>query len=406
MVQQLAQRDIGGDIGRAFSQSLSEQLPKHLERQALSQGLKNLQGKEFKDPLEMASSLLGIQGMTPEVFNYVAPILRQQLAVKARQEREALEAAGGGQDQGNVSEIGLPQVEEGKRKLVTPESIAEARKTFKPMSPQEIKKEADRLFLSRPAEYPTWEDARQEVVSGQEAAKAQQTEKLATLERQQALKDKLEERIKTHIQTKTQKEGPAAFADIPGDLMTKYQEEAENAVADGKMTLDQAAMKYGDKALEFAKQRNVFLGQGTNRWQALVGPKAKQKLEVARKIYKENGMLELFKDDLISNKKLSPPYASKEAYPISNNIRPYLSGKNINEIASKVLENIKPEDSVLSIALDLKNKGIAPEKFIETLLKKDPNGEKMTSRQFRELQNPGSFEPTLSDIFYFTLKGG
>src|ERR1700676_227434 len=80
-----------GKIGKGFAQSLgqglSEQIPKEAERYRLSQGLQKLQKKgNSLSPLEFATELYQIPGVTPAMIQSLPDLYKQQYARTQRTE--------------------------------------------------------------------------------------------------------------------------------------------------------------------------------------------------------------------------------------------------------------------------------------------------------------------------------
>lgn len=402
MVQILPQRDIGGDIGRSLGEGLSKGLNEYIDRSFLSKGLEKLGTKQFKSPLDVAGQLYKIPGMTAEKFSVIYPLISQKLAAQQLQEssKQPLKSF----DTQKIASEQPLSIEEDTKRILTPESSRILQETFIPKDPEELRKEAAELHLSKPLAYPSVQSAEEFLLNQESNREKYFNNKLQAAQRQQQLKNEIDSEFDSYLNVKLQKEGKNVYQDIPGNILTKVKAKAENDVASGKLSTKAAAEKYAQEALDFAKTRNNLLTTGAQKWKALTTPKPQNAIKQMRNAYEKVEALEEFKDDLVSGIGLSLPYASREAYPPSEEMKNISTKGGIKQTAQQILDKIKPTDSLQSIALSLKNK-VDPALLLEEVQNLNSFQDKLNSRQTRELENIGSFNPSLSDIFYYTFIG-
>ena len=78
MAQEIKNANIWGRVGTEIGKGLSEQVPKEIERNRLASGLKELEGQQGLTPFQQFSRLSSIPGITPQMIQSGAELLRQQ----------------------------------------------------------------------------------------------------------------------------------------------------------------------------------------------------------------------------------------------------------------------------------------------------------------------------------------
>ncbi len=75
----VGQGSLAGRLGSGLGKGLAEQLPKEFERERLKTGLEQF-AKESSNmsPLEQATKLFGIPGITPQMVQVLPELLKQQ----------------------------------------------------------------------------------------------------------------------------------------------------------------------------------------------------------------------------------------------------------------------------------------------------------------------------------------
>lgn len=377
MAQVLEQGDIFGRIGKQVGEGIGEQIPRNM----LSSQLAKVQGL----PPQVAQAALipgGLQALQPYL-----PYLQSQAAAQAN-----LPPGQGIAQQPAV----LPKEEiiPGTQNIAKPSIKPVERLTNDPEIQRQI---AAQEFQKNPAKFN----------NNFENALQYQQQRFATQEKQIA---DVGTKFGSLLPTLLHKEGKTTTSEVLGELQNNFVKRAEDAVISGKMTADQAAREYSTKALNFAKARDRFQAPGRDFWRSLVSSTPLGEIRAAKKAYEEAGAPEAFLNDLIANRKLSLPYASALAFPPSQELQKTINGikkantveKIDSDIFRKVLEKATPNDSLQAIALQLQKKGYSPLGFLNLA---QENMDRLVPFQQRELENKGNFQPSLSDILYFTMSG-
>jgi hypothetical protein len=69
-----------------------------------------------------------------------------------------------------------------------------------------------------------------------------------------------------------------------------------------------------------------------------------------------------------------------------------------------VIDHIKPNDSLLSIALAVQGRGYNAQKFMDAM-RNQKNQDKLNTRQSREYEIPVNIAPSLGDKYLFAISG-
>jgi len=374
MAQTIEQGDIFGRIGKSFGEGFSGQYEDSMKRNQLANVFDKIEGI----PKEIGKVIRAPGGREalPNVLPYI-------------------QARGASQrilDQAGVSSEGEQPLQSSATKegkvLQRPERLSE--------DPEILSIKGAKRQLENPLRFPTVASAIE-----YEAGRAKTQQNQITAVRQDF--DKI-------LETKIQKGGTETYKDVLGDLQEKFKAQAEDAVLSGKMTDKEAARYYGDKALDFAKARNKFTVPGRDFWSSLFTSNPLKEVRAVKKAYDDVGESESFINDLVSRRKFSLPIASELAKPPTSNAASFFSGlkqagfgeKNDQKVFSKAFNLLTPKDSLQAFASQLRRKGYSPQGFLDYVASTE---KEITPFQERELQESGSFEPSLSDILYFTMTG-
>ncbi|MBS0654079.1 MAG: hypothetical protein JSR39_11210, partial [Verrucomicrobia bacterium] len=237
-------------------------------------------------------------------------------------------------------------------------------------------------------------------------------------QRQTLVRNRFDEILKQKIQ----KEGEETFSDVIGDLQNEFVKKANDDVDAGRLNPVQAANKYGQQALEFAKSRNNLKTIGNESWFTRTPGNTRKSIDKIRESYKELGVLDEFARDLEAFHGLTPYYADYLAFPVKDNKQlnnalssiKHLDTEQIRkgtalseaEIAQKIFKDIGENDSLRSIALALHGKGYNEAKFLDEIYKGYNEGKiRLNKRQGRELENRTRVNPNLSDLYIFSFSG-
>lgn len=406
------QGDVFGRIGKGLGQALSEQVPKEVERMRLSRGLKEFEEtSKGQTPLQQVSGLLGIAGMTPEKLSAILPYVQAQQA-RGQAINVAKGAPGvsssqtGVQPQAQASPSAQPQAQTSVESQ-TPTTTPEVRIATQ----QELRDRQAELLQNNP--FMTPEQALNE-------ATQENVRDIAQNESRRAMQDRALDEFNTLLKKNLQKDEKEIFSDISGELQNRFINRMNEDVLSGKLNTTEAANKYAKQALDFAKSRQTLKNSGSRlAWLRTTPGEVRKKIGSIRDQYEKLGILEQFTDDLVSIHGLSDAYASSLAFPVSGNkaindeiasVKPSFSLKgatqSIPKVAETVAKNITPNDSIYSIALDLKNKGVDEKAFMEEIRRlKRENKISLNDRQQRELEKGDVISPTLGDIYTFIGTG-
>lgn len=435
---------LGTQLGQGLAKGIAQEAPETLKRMALQQGLQSIKDSDAKTPLDIFSKLSGIYGMTPQLMTQLTPYIQQHIANQQFQQEQ--QARGQAQTpQGTVEQPGqdvamqtpMQQLSAGQRTVEGPAAEQMPSQMAEAGAPTQVTEggtqparvqggEADRALppttaeIDRyaaglsPALYPTVQDrrARAEKVLGSQFQKQQAFEKR---------QDETSKFFDDDLQLKLQKEGMGVTQDVLGEGVAEFKNRALNDVASGRLSPRQAAAKYGNEALDFAKTRNNLKKLSTDRnFLNFVPERVRNTLGSVRDKYQKYGQLEAFKNNLISDFKISEPIAASYAYPVSKNsaIKGAIGklGK-VSEMfeqpkysaltADTVAKYLKPSDSLVSIAQAMRNKGYDPNQFMQNMRRLSEAGQvpQLTDRQARELQYSFPTMYGLGDFFFSAMNG-
>jgi len=368
----------GQALGQAFTRSLAENLPKHVERGALSAGLKSLGERAGgMDPLQLIAEAEGLPGMTDQKLSTLIPFL-QSARAEAAAERE-------------ISQPLAP-----KEKLIKKEedAISELDETS-PYFAQKLPPEIIRSKARKARKLTGRTFAEEEAIQKEKFSQKTQ--------RQQKYLDSkatLQEGVRSRVQDISQGLG---FSAIPNEYLEQVISEAENELKKDPANPLKVIEKFKNPIKSFMETRAdlknfspSIMGKGTSQ----------RRLYEIREKYKKDGVLSLLEKDLTNYLGLSAPYAFKTAYGESAPIKSALSSlkksfapssKKSEEVFRRVADKITPNDSILGIGIELRKKGYSPEGFLSFV----KDAVDLSPHQERELQQQTrNFSPTLSDIYY------
>lgn len=416
---------IGGNISGAFEQAREQDILGQILSQAG-------QAKTPQQNLDLMGSAL--KYVSPERRGDVMDFLKNRYQL-AQENAAVNEFMQGGQPlQGQAGFRPARQMPEEEAKVSesvrTPQGTAQESGILLG-TPEAIDERARQRIARNPARY--------RGIEGVEKARA---EERAAFNDQQTLINNAGTTFDSSVQAYLQKPGAESYKDITGEMQEEYRKKLEDEVALGKGDPRELAQKYAKELLEFAKVRSSL---GSNRLGALFGTgltgrDAQSKMRSARPAYEKAGRLDLFEKDLINKAKLSAPAAASLAYPVYTNpkidsfvkdtknrfsINPFkkglipqlfggVSAKNTGrikrseeDIAKFIAKpgNLRPTDSLISIANSFNARGYDPQKILTAVEKLNASGDFLNDRQKLELSGRPTFGATLSDIAYFSASG-
>lgn len=418
MAQYIKQPNLWGNIGQNFAAGLAGQMPKEVERYRLSQGLQNIGQQQNMSPFQQFSALSAVPGITPQMVQSGAELLRQQaigqgLANQANIQNQPR--------QNPFQKAMIQQQEAGGPSITTAKGIEAAKQHYIPPSLTDIQARAGQLYEGNRQLYPTPDLA---LAAAKEEASLLDAQNKALQARRQSEKGLLND-LKSSLQGEAERRG----VKIPANEYTKLENEAKQKFlpkSEGGegLTEEQIKDEIGKKADDISRdyQNLKNLGPGL-----ILGRETRETLrsmESLRQKYAERGELENFADTLVSDLKLSPQVAAYYAYPVKDNPEiskminslPELKNRQLMEenqqasfddieriraqktsdISAKIASKMGKNDSPMAIAMYLKSKNYDPYEFL-TYLRDNRKKLGLTEAQGRELDKPQNFGPNLSD---------
>lgn len=417
---QVSPGSTAGRIGEGLGKGLAESIPKEAAQYRLSQGLKNFSKEAANlNPLEAATKLFSIPGVTPQMVQTLPQLLQQQQLAQSLGRAE------------QVPEFPtLPVKEENvpTSGLTTREAQEALRKGFKRKTPQQIDARAAELYNSNPARFKNNPElaiqyAQQEAATDEAAYQ--------DLLNKRAGEQKLQSGVQSNLQTQAQLLGAKS---IPGDVFSKIEQKSLKAVLPKEeggegLTDEESKIKYGKELQDVARQYNDLRAVGNWTLPTQKPSEIMRNLKSIREKFKERDDLRNLADNYIADNGLSPSKAYYLAYPVSDtpelnkviskipDVNPvtsaskgYLETKQTDYNPDAILEQIMPtllkkmgsEGSPLSVAEELSMKGYDPSRWLDYL---NQNRNKLTGEQADQLNKPQSFYPNLNDIWLFKLSG-
>jgi len=366
MVQQLAQRDIGGDIGRAFSQSLSEQLPKEMQSQRLSQAYKNLNSQKTEPgQIPDISGFLSIPGGA-ELLQSIMPLIRQQAYLKSQQTGMAPSTGqptpGGLPMAQDEAQVAAEQGKENKRFFKTASELEEEAKTFKkPPSPGSFFREEEQLAYQN----------------------------------QQEQFEKAKEIAKEGISQVLHQEGLQDYRKLEGELLENANAHMQSLINQG-YTAPQAFQAIKPHLLDISRDLTAL------RESNIKGGDVNSSIKLAAKRFKEKGLEERFPFYAANIFNVTPSKISSIIEPVENEkfnslLKPYKLHIPSIGFERKVREpkktfydtlaksiNLK-KDNLASMMQKLSDEGLDPDKFKRAVQRQHPDLPK--TKEYQLLKN-------------------
>lgn len=425
--------DALGRLGQGFGKGLSEQLPKEIERYRLASGLKQFeQESSGLNPVQQATRLASIYGMTPELMYTLSPLLRQQMKT------DAGEKFGSGSDQktkdiiGNKQNIN-PTAPQPKNKLSpTPQEAASNIKGIKSlestkaqvtpivkMSGEQKAVEASRI--SRETGLP-YDDAKNIVEENEAANISNQQEQRVVGE----AADILRNRVKNNLEKRWGKENVAK--NIPSEIQSFLLDKMETDLADPNNNRSETDLEklYGERGKNLGKATSNLEAKSKEHFPEWSPKKIGDSIKEAREIYKNEDSLELLADQISSLFNTTAPASSYLAIPPTKEPRKYFSnykklphGPSISPYADELNKVIDKKsiqaaddlskmdlsnDSLLSLAFEANKKGLNPQVLLDRLKDNSEKGLfKKSPIHSRDIQKGIPNFRSLGDVWLGTL---
>lgn len=417
MAQYIKNANIWGRIGSGVGQGLAEQVPKEIERHRLASGLEDLGNQQNMTPFQQFARLSSLPGITPQMIQSGSDLLRQQAIIDdyrnaSKQQNQPDNIQRPNQPQNpNVAveqKSGIPLAS-----ATTTGSTKAALEPYIPPSGPEVEQEARRRMAENPRIYPDLPSARQSVMS--EIA-ANQTQSNALLN-----KRNLEEDVQNKAEANLQKEIATVGAQVPPTLISKLQQEAVDDVATGKLTPEQAKIKYGQKAHRMSEDFSNIKGWGDFTLITKTPQVLNSSIKSVQHEAKKGGYQKEAADSMIADNGVTPQMAYAQMYPVRDQKDLNHAIKELPDIKSRAEKRIGAgpglagigirgtnrqemidktraicprlaslmglEGSPLSVSYEIEKKGYDPQVWKDYLIE---NAEllNLTSNQIKELGKP------------------
>ncbi len=430
------QPSIFGRIGTGIGQGLAEQLPKEMERGRLSEGLKQFEQESGNlSPLQQATRLFSIPGITPQMVQVLPELMREQRARQSFQNRgnageqpqEKTQMMGGQLgSQGNApsqfpqnemvqpAESGQPQI--GPQNPLREEAVPRKAWSNERLDDEVGKILDERPDLTVPQAFQEASRREQRYLSEPESVQRQDD----YFREQQKLADTaLDSKLKTLLQKQGGEE--ALYSDISGEFLNNLRRSMSRDLrTNSDESIEDISNRWAQKALQLSKDKKQLetLSESNILSKVLKGSEIKSKLDTYSKLFSETGNQQEYYHKLISDFDLSPQGAASIAYPLSKGLKEYVNkplpiAKNPKDIlsvpaksrkyASEIGNHITGNDSILAIAKTLKDRNVFfDERSFFDQLREDIDRLPLTPRQRSEIaEGESGMLPTWGDILIF-----
>ncbi len=379
MGYKVSQGNIFGRIGEALGNSLSETVPKEIERHRLASGLKDFeQSHESLTPMQQMARLLAIPGITPQGVQSMGELAKQgntraayarsaqaqqgqqpqqqeqqaspdlqrqqfgQLMEQQAQtqqgqpgramQQQAQPAQQAPQQKGQAQQQQAPQQqmqpqqadEFGQPQIVPTNPLAEQNLTPSPWTPEKrdarISKYLNQNHSLEDAKSLTANDEAREMED--RAAYKQRNLELKTI------RDASHKELNDKINQKLQKSGEGVYSDLSGKYLSDLERRMERELRlNPKASVADVAEKYSNKALRVAKNKTKSkkLLQTTGIENFLKDRSETNKLKEYGQIMREEGAADDYFNLLQKEGKTTPQAAAQFAYTPTEKVAKYIS---------------------------------------------------------------------------------
>lgn len=426
-----------GRLGASIGRGLSEQVPQEIERTRLGNGLKAISANKNLTPFEKLTQLATQPGMSPQLLQSATELLKQESQGNAY--RKAAGRKDGNppqrtsdttqqfQDKAanfDISGKGKPKSQPGQQKYGTQPEIQSdnpLNNKFLEKQPWSSERRNQEIADILDAGLTTDPSIAREIAKQNEAAElaAPSVEK-ANQSYLEGVEGKVRDEFTRQIEAATQKEGKELYKDIQGELMLDLEKGVRQDLATNpNANIQEVVERWRKKGLDFVKARPL-LDQLAARdtWDFFFkNGETKKKLDSFQRLYANVGREEEFYNKLktANTEKtvgfdMSPQGAAQRAFPRSEGVKKVVGkfnpkgffkrSENSSNLASDVLKNLRPEDSLLAIIRDVRDKypGFDQSAFFDYFRQ---NTDKLYPRQQRELaEGEGAMNPSWGDEWF------
>lgn len=447
MVQVIEQQgNIFGRIGKGLGQGLAEQLPKEVERNRLSTGLKQFeQDMGGLNPTQQLARLSSIPGVTPQMIQTFGELAKQQNTRNAyanvskgkgaspSQQNEGpsiRDMKFAGFDQNEQQRQGQPQKandmvrpeESGQPQVVNTNPLRPEAQIRGPWTPQQRNEHKSQLY----DDFPNLTPSEIDTMAADDERRWIDT---ATTEQKkdsqlEGIQDNLRKKFHDQLQTKLQKSTTGEiFKDVTGEMLVNMERGIERDLRlNPEASPDDVINKWSTKALDLAKTKSQLseLSRSKSFFPIVTNKKEyENKLKTYSKIFKETGNSEEYFNLLKKDFDLSPQGASYIAFERSRPVQEYVSTIKGNgpihnfqvksrKYAADIEGRLTSGDSLLGIARDFREKDpyFDQNSFFDQL-REDQDNIMLNPRQRRELaEGVSGILPSWGDVLFLPFFRG
>lgn len=460
MAQYIKQGNIFGRIGTGFGKGLAEQIPKEIEHQRLSSGLKKL-GEEGSDlsPTQFLTNAYSTYGITPQMVQSLGEAAKYQRHANAygnqQQRQTTLRDVQGKNVLQQAVQNGLPvqdnfqyvqpvqNQENGQNKItsrpkqqqlggpqISPANpLLEQNLPPRPWSPVQrdavVKDYINQSFTPEQAEVKAADDEARYMQDADAYRKG--------VKELEDIRGNTRDEFTEQLEEKLQKKGDLVLNDLSGNYIAHLKKEMEKELRlNPNASTQDVADKFSAIGLRTARAKNKVdeLINTTGIENFGKGDSEINKLKEYGKIFEETGASDDFYNLLKKEARMSPQAAASFAYAPSKKIQEYISnfkgeplskvvigrfGVKLNPVspqqssrqaAVQVGPLIGPNDSLLTIAreLSLKYPDFDQAEFFEQM-SDDRDNLQLNDRQRDEIaQGAKDIVPSWGDILFTKFK--
>lgn len=426
----IPQPNIFGRIGTGLGQGLAEQLPKEIERGRLASGINELANTPNLTQLQGLAGLVGAGAYNyPQLMQTAGELLKQQGMSNAIRRRATGESTGGQQTSNGLPQSYPPSQQvalqagtnqtqpsiqgQGERPEGGVASISPTQAALNPYIPKtndQLLQRAGQLQLEDPGLYPTFESAYQGA-----AKEDQQEQAISSAKQGQRLS---EQNVESNIQNQIDRMQERANVKIPENVTQPIVRKAMDDVRLARKSELKAAQDAQNEMDKISREYDATSRLG--KWSK--PSEMRRAVNSLRDDFKQRNDLENFADKMVGESGFSNPIAYWKTFPVEEypEIQKHLSQikkapietykrglpdplaneRQVYDFAEKVAPLLsKSGASPLSIAQELKMKGLNPDHFLDYLVK-NKRELNLNERQIRELGKTREWLPNLTDIIF------
>jgi len=415
--------NVFGRIGEGLGKGLSESIPKEAERIRLKQGLEELEKEKGLTQFQKLSRLGTLPGVTPSLTQSLGNLLQTEaigdayrsLSDKSNisKEKTTIPERDSAASSRSLDDIkfgaerkrAIPGISSGENiGAVSTGPLSEEKTPRRTWTTQQVRQRESELFDIFKNRIP-YSEIKSMVKEEEERARAQPLYEQELEARSRNAEDQFEKDFRAAIGLKTQKDasGKEIFVAIPGEDLNNLLNMGRGLIATrpdlNTRTVAEKLAEVGNNAKKAKDELETLAEKG---YTSLSPSEFRRQISSLSKLATIAGNEEPTKNFLIEKFGISPQQAAKYAYENSpeveksiKNIKPNIkmpadaekalsATSNFSKyVAKKIIDNISPNDSVLKILSDIRDKySNFNEKAFLAELEKSP--EKLNERQKRE----------------------